>query len=129
MKGDEDGAREDPHVSATGSRPVVHPGWCDPGRCCEGDGEVEHRSAPVVLRAEDARLVLGWVRVDQVGAGQQCGDAELLIDIRYVPSGPVEQVFLTPWGTCGLAELLGDLFARETSQRAPLGRIAQVVGS
>jgi len=111
------------------STPVAHPGWCDPGRCCAGDEEVEHRSAPVVLRTQDTRLVLGWVRVDQVGVDQQCGDAELRIDIRYAPSGPVEQVFLTPWEASGLAELLGDLCSRETSQRAPLGRIAQVVGS
>jgi hypothetical protein len=116
-------------TAGDGGPPVVHPGWCDRGACVEADGEVVHRSELRRFETGDAELVVAWVRGDEVGADQRLGDAELRIDIRYVPSGPVEQLFLTPWEVSGLAELLLELCSREGSQRAPLGRMAPVVGS
>jgi hypothetical protein len=101
---------------------VTHPRWCDPGRCYAGDGEREHRSAPVVLRTEDARLDLLWVRCDEVGVDQQLGAAELRIDIRYVPSGPATQLFLTPREARALAAQLFVLCWQVTYQRAPVER-------
>lgn len=76
---------------------VAHPGWCDPRRCVESDGDIEHCSAPVVLRTQDACLELAWVRGDVSGeAGAQPGATELRIDIRYEAPGARAQLFLTP---------------------------------
>lgn len=64
----------------------AHPGWCDPRRCAQSDGDVEHRSAHVVLRTQDACLELAWVRSDvsDEGGAQQPGATERAVQ----PSPP-----------------------------------------
>jgi hypothetical protein len=79
-----------------GSAPVVaHPGWCDPRRCVESDGDVQHCSELVLLRTLDAQLRLAWVQTDEFDA-EQPGVTELRVDISYAAPGVRAQLFLTP---------------------------------
>jgi hypothetical protein len=78
-----------------GAPGVVHPGWCDPRRCGEADGDVEHHSEPVSLRFSDAYVELAWVRRDGADAEDQ-GVTELRIDISYSDPLANTQLFLTP---------------------------------
>jgi hypothetical protein len=93
-----------------GAPAVAHPGWCDPRRCVEADGDVEHYSEPVSLQTLDACLELVWVRRDEPG---QPGAAELRIDITYErPGGPQAQVFLMLGEVRQLAERLERCFSQ-----------------
>jgi hypothetical protein len=110
-----------------GAPVVAHPGWCDPRRCVEADGGVEHCSESVSVRAWDAYLELVWVRRDEAG---HPGATELRMDIAYErPGGPRAQLFLMPWEVGQLAEQLGRCFWQERCQRTSVVRGAQVVAS
>jgi hypothetical protein len=109
------------------SAPVVtHPGWCDPRRCSEADGDVEHCSELVSLRTQDARLTFGWVATDAVDTDQQ---PELRIDIRYAGSAADAQLFLVPQEAYQLAEQLLSCYWRQYYQHAPVVRNVQAVVS
>jgi hypothetical protein len=113
-----------------GAAVVAHPGWCDPRRCVEADGDVEHRSELVSLQTWDAWLDLAWVRRDEAG---HPGGTELRIDITYgAPGDPLietARLFLTPWEVGQLAEQLGRRFWQQRCQHTPVVHDAQVVAS
>jgi hypothetical protein len=112
------------------SAPVVtHPGWCDPRRCFEADGDTQHCSELVSVRTQDARLTLAWVRADEEGGDPRSGVSELRIDILYGTAGADAQLFLLPLEAYQLAEQLLSCYWREYYQHPPVVRGARVVTS
>ncbi|MBV9013053.1 MAG: hypothetical protein JO272_13570 [Pseudonocardiales bacterium] len=117
-----------------GAAVVAHPGWCDPRRCVEADGDVEHRSEPVSLRAWDASLELVWVRRDDADAEDPegaavPGDPELRIDITYCDPSAHTQLFLTPQEARQLGYELFRCCWRERCGRTPIAHEAPAVAS
>jgi hypothetical protein len=110
-----------------GAPAVAHPGWCDPRRCVDADGDVEHCSESVSVRTWDAYLELVWARGDEAG---HPGGTELRIEITYErPGGPQAQLFLMPWEVGQLGNRLVSCFWQECCQRTPVVRGARVVAS
>jgi hypothetical protein len=60
----------------------IHPGWCDPRRCCFTDIDIQHRSTPTLLTTCDHEWWFTLARADEWGHPEQHGDTELLIDVH-----------------------------------------------
>jgi hypothetical protein len=115
---------------------VAHPGWCDPRRCVEADGDVEHCSESVSVRTWDAYLELVWVRRDYADPQDRdpegaavLGDPELRIDITYSGPNANTRLFLTPQEVRQLGHELFRCCWRERCGRAPIVRDASAVAS
>ena len=115
-------------AGAAGAPVVTHPGWCDPRRCFEGDGDRQHCSELVPVRTQDARVTLAWVRADDIDDAH-VGITELRMDIMYRAPGEDARLFLTPLEAYQLAEQLLSHYWREYYQRSPVVREAPVVAS